>query len=115
MYLLVANRAICLRHAIPSSASDLSRYFRIDISQNLHKANRVRRIEHTFNPVAMKVGEWSFVEQLRVHDAPRSQMINNLINKLQLIRREPAVLQELSEGALSCFSVEAHEGANEVW
>ena len=88
--------------------------FRFYLPQYLHQTNHVGLFEHAFDTIAVEIGERSFVKELRVHYAARGEMIDDKIEEFELIRSEPAAVQEFGEGTLSSLPVEPDKGADET-
>ena len=87
---------------------------RFNVSQYFDQTNHVGLLEYAFNTVAVEVGEWSFIEEVRVHHPARCQMLDNKVEEFQLIRGQPAAIEELSESALGSLPIEPYQCADET-
>jgi hypothetical protein len=87
---------------------------RLYLPQYLDQTNHVGLFEHAFDTIAVEIREGSFIKQLRVHDAARGEVINNKVEEFELIRSEPAAIQEFSEGTLSRLPIKTHQSADKA-
>src|SRR5262249_44608212 len=87
---------------------------RFDSPQYFYEPNHVGFLEHAFNAIAVEIGEGGLIEQFRVHDAARGEMVDDEVKKFELIGSKAAAFQEFSEGALGGLPVEPYERADET-
>jgi hypothetical protein len=87
---------------------------RLDLLQDLYEAHYVRLLEHAFDTVAVEIREGRLVQRSRVRHAARREMIDHEVDEFELIRSEPAAVQEVSKGTFGRFAVGTHQGADEA-
>src|ERR1700738_867248 len=85
-----------------------------NLSQYLYQTDHVGLFEHAFDTIAVEISEGSLIQQRRVHHAARGEVIDNEVQEFELIRSEPAAVEEFSEGPLGRFPVETHKSADET-
>ena len=81
----------------------------IQIAQSLHQGCRVRRAEQAFDAVAVKICEWAFVQELRVHHAARSLVIDDKIEKFKLVSGENFAADKSRKRLLRRGEIEANQ------
>jgi len=77
--------------------------------------HNVGRLEHAFDAVAVEIREGRFVEQFRIHHPACREVVDDEVEEFQLIRGEPASVQEFGKGMFGRLAIEPDKSADQTW